>query len=70
MLPQLNNITRARQSHQLQLLDSDTFPIEPVYVCDLLGGREMDFKRKSMEDVLRWLEMNGYDEWVQEVFEG
>ena len=30
----------------------------------------MDFKSKTVEDFLTWLENKGYDEWIREVFEG
>ena len=30
----------------------------------------MDFKSKTVEEVLVWLERKGYDEWVREIFEG
>ena len=30
----------------------------------------MDFKSKTVEEVLVWLEKKGYDEWVREIFEG
>ena len=30
----------------------------------------MDFKKKSVEDMLTWLENKGYSEWVRESFEG
>ena len=30
----------------------------------------MDFKKKTVEEMLTWLECKGYDEWIREVFEG
>ena len=30
----------------------------------------MDFKTKTVEELLTWLENKGYDEWIREVFEG
>ena len=30
----------------------------------------MDFKNKTVGEVLTWLEQKGFDEWVREVFEG
>ena len=30
----------------------------------------MDFRKKTVEEMLTWLESKGYDEWTREVFEG
>ena len=30
----------------------------------------MDFRTKTVEELLTWLENKGYDEWIREVFEG
>lgn len=30
----------------------------------------MDFRKRTVEEVLTWLDKKGYDEWVREVFEG
>jgi len=30
----------------------------------------MDFKSKTVEEMLLWLESKGYDEWIREAFEG
>ena len=44
--------------------------IDTVHLISYVDTMNSNFRNKTVEDILTWLEDKGYNEWVREGFEG